>query len=54
MSEQQEILKAINELKNVMNLGFKSVNKRLDGIENELRKIDTVLGYSEQYNNIPT
>lgn len=54
MSEQQEILKAIKELKSEMNLGFKSVNKRLDGIENELRKIDTVLGYSEQYNNIPT
>lgn len=68
MSEQQEILTAIkelkkevnqnfnavNELKKEVNLGFKSVNKRLDGIENELRKIDTVLGYSEQYNNIPT
>ncbi len=54
MSEQQEILTAIKELKKEVNLGFKSVNKRLDGIENELRKIDTVLGYSEQYNNIPT
>ena len=54
MSEQDEILIAIKDLKAEMSLGFKSVNKRLDGIENELRKIDTVLGYSEQYNNIPT
>lgn len=54
MSDNQDILKAITDLKSELQLGFKSVNKRLDGIENELRKIDTVLGYSEQYNNIPT
>lgn len=54
MSDNKEILKAISDLNSQMQLGFKSVNKRLDGIENELRKIDTVLSYSEQYNNIPT
>lgn len=53
MSENQEILEAISALRNDMNSGFKSINKRLDGIENELRKIDTVLGYQEQYDNIP-
>ncbi len=54
MSEHDEILNAINFLKSEVNLGFKSINKRLDGIENELRKIDTVLGYQEQYDNIPS
>jgi len=53
MAEQNEILKAIQELRAEINIGFKSVNKRLDGIENELRKIDTVLGYQDQYDNIP-
>ena len=54
MSDNQEVLKAISEMKTEMQASFKSVNKRLDGIENELRKIDTVLGYSQQYDNIPT
>ena len=54
MSEHEEILKAISDLKSEMNLGFKSINKRLDGIENELRKIDTVMGYQDQYDNIPS
>lgn len=61
MADNSEILQAIADLKKEvidlksdMQSGFRSVNKRLDGIENELRKIDTVLGYSEQYNNIPT
>lgn len=60
MTDNEKILIAIKELNTVVSelkaetqLGFKSNNKRLDGIENELRKIDTVLGYSEQYNNIP-
>lgn len=61
MSEFEKVLTAIGELKTAISelrsdtiSGFKSNNKRLDGIENELRKIDTVLGYSDQYNNIPT
>ncbi|TDN89085.1 hypothetical protein DET49_1071 [Salegentibacter sp. 24] len=53
MSDNQEVLKAIAELKAEINSNFRSVNKRLDGIENELRKIDTVLSYSDQYDNIP-
>ncbi|MGB5942696.1 MAG: hypothetical protein WBG71_07420 [Leeuwenhoekiella sp.] len=57
MADNIDILKAIaelkSELKSDMKSGFQSVNKRLDGIENELRKIDTVLGYQEQYDNIP-
>lgn len=53
MSDNIEVLKAISELKKDMNSSFRSVNKRLDGIESELRKIDTVLSYSEQYDNIP-
>lgn len=32
----------------------KRINKRLDGIEYELKKIDTVLGYTAQYENIPS
>ncbi len=59
MSDKEEILKAINGLRSDVNnlksevySGFKSINKRLDGIEHELRKIDTVLHYSEQYDNI--
>lgn len=39
MIYKEEILKAINELRVETNLGFKSINKRLDGIENQLRKI---------------
>lgn len=54
MADSKEILNAITELRADMNAGFKSVNKRLDGIENELRKIDTVLGYQDQYDNIPS
>ena len=54
MEGKEEILQAISDLRNEMISGFKSVNKRLDGIENELRKIDTVLGYQEQYDNIPS
>lgn len=54
MSDKAEILKAIHELKAEMNANFKSVNKRLDGIEYELKKIDTVLHYTEQYDNIPS
>ncbi len=50
----KKILEAINLLRSNMNSGFKSINKRLDGIENELRKIDTVLGYQKQYDNIPS
>jgi len=53
MSDNKEVLQAISELRSEMQSGFRSVNKRLDGIENELRKIDTVLGYSDQYDNIP-
>ncbi|KAA1246203.1 hypothetical protein [Aquimarina sp. RZ0] len=61
MSDKEEIVQAISDLRSDINLGFtdinlgfKSINKRLDGIENELRKIDTVLGYSNQYDNIPS
>ena len=42
MSDKAEILKARQDLRSDMNANFKSVNKRLDGIEHELRKIDTV------------
>ena len=45
MSDSKEVLEAICLLRSDMNSGFKSINKRLDGIENELRKIDTVLYY---------
>ncbi len=61
MSDKAEILQAIAELRAEMNAGFKSVNKRLDGVEHELalvklelKKIDTVLGYQQQYDNIPS
>lgn len=54
MENNKEVLKAISSLREEMQIGFRSVNKRLDGIENELRKIDTVLGYQEQYDNIPS
>ena len=54
MSDKEEILEAIKQLRIETNLNFKSVNKRLDGIENELRKVDTVLGYQNQYDNIPS
>lgn len=54
MSENKELIKAIKDLEKNMNVQFKSVHKRLDGIEHELRKIDTVLGYSAQYENIPS
>lgn len=54
MSDKEDIIKAISDLRSDMNIGFRSVNKRLDGIENELRKIDTVLGYQQQYDNIPS
>jgi hypothetical protein len=54
MSDNTEILDAIKELSADMNANFKSVNKRLDGIEHELRKIDTVLGYNDIYENIPS
>jgi hypothetical protein len=53
MSDNKEVLEAIADLKTDMNSNFKSVNKRLNGIENELKKIDVVLKYSEQYDNIP-
>lgn len=53
MDDKEEILKAISELKSEMEIGFKMVNKRLDGIEYELRKIDTVLSYTELHANIP-
>lgn len=43
MSDNKEVLKAISDLRSDMQSNFKSVKKRLDGIENELRKIDTVL-----------
>lgn len=49
-----EMKRSISSLREEMQIGFRSVNKRLDGIENELRKIDTVLGYQEQYDNIPS
>lgn len=54
MSDSKEILKAISEFKTEMNANFKSVNKRLDGIEYELKKIDTILHYTETYENIPS
>lgn len=61
MSDKKEILKAIQDLKDDMNANFKSVNKRLDGVEHEmalvkleLKKIDTVIRYQEEYDNIPT
>lgn len=58
MEDNNELLKSliskIDNLDKRVEGGFKSVNKRLDGIEHELRKIDTVLGYTEQYNNIPS
>ncbi len=54
MEDNKAILEAISELRSDMNIGFKSINKRLDGIEYELKKIDTVLHYSEAYNNIPS
>lgn len=44
MADNKEILQAISELNAQLQLGFKSVNKGLDGIENESLKIDTVLG----------
>ena len=61
MPDNTEILQAIQELSNQfsdlkkeMNLNFKGVYKRLDGIEFELKKLNTVTKYQEQYNNIPT
>jgi len=43
MSDKEEILEAIKQLRIETNLNFKSVNKRLDGIENLLRKVDSAL-----------
>lgn len=68
MEDKKEILEAISKLgakiakldakidafESRTETNFKSVNKRLDGIEYELKKIDTVLGYKEIYNNIPS
>ncbi len=65
MENNKEVLKAISNLKEEMQqansnlkeemqIGFRSVNKRLDGIENDLRKVDTILRYQEQYDNIPS
>lgn len=54
MSKHDEILAAIGALEHKVDAGFRSVNKRLDGIEHELRKIDTVLHYTEKYENIPS
>jgi hypothetical protein len=43
MSDNKEVLKAISDLRSDMNIGFKSIKQRLDGIKNELRKIDTLM-----------
>ena len=60
MSDKEEILQAIKSLEETMSSHFRSVNKRLDGVEHEialvkleLKKIDTVIRYQEEYNNIP-
>lgn len=56
MSESTELLREliqkVESLQNTMNSNFKSVNKRLDGIEYELKKINTVMNYQDQYDNI--
>jgi regulator of replication initiation timing len=68
MEDKKEILDAISELGTKIaaldakidafetrtETSFKSVNKRLDGIEYEFKKIDTVLGYKEIYNYVPS
>lgn len=42
MSNNEEVLKAISDLRNQMQYNFLKVNKRLEGIENELRKINNI------------
>ncbi|WP_282085165.1 hypothetical protein [Aquimarina algiphila] len=58
MEETNELLKTligrIDNLEKEMKSGFTSVNKRLDGVEYELKKINTVIKYQDQYDNIPS
>lgn len=50
----EKILEKLSEFKTETNNNFKSVNKRLDGIDYELKKLNIVTRYKEEYNNIPT
>lgn len=57
MEETNELLKSLMSKIESMELNikkdFSSVNKRLDGIEYELKKLNTVTKYRETYENIP-
>ena len=45
--------KKIDLLKDETESNFKGVNKRLDGIDYELKKLNTVTRYQKQWDNIP-
>lgn len=49
----KELISKIETLDSNMKKEFASVNKRLDGIDYELKKLNTVTKYKESYNNIP-
>ena len=53
LSEIDLISNKLSLLDSTMKSEFTGVNKRLDGIDYELKKLNTVTRHKEQYNNIP-
>lgn len=49
----QDLIQKIDRLEKETRSGFSGVNKRLDGIDHELKKLNTVTKYEEKWNNIP-
>lgn len=48
-----KLISQINLLESNMRKEFTGINKRLDGIDYELKKLNTVNQYREEYENIP-
>ena len=57
MEDTNELLKTLiakfDAIESNLKKDFAGVNKRLDGIDYELKKINTVVKYQQEYDNIP-
>jgi archaellum component FlaC len=43
----------VDNLEKSLDSGFKGIYKRLDGIDHELKKLNTVTKYKDKWDNIP-